>query len=193
MPTQPPGPQLMVMAVSLRRYTVDELDAFPSDGNRYELLDGVLFVTPAPGPIHEEVVARLCALLGRHLEPWPEVHFAPRSEVALPPKNRIEPDLLVYRADRLPSAWVDVADRWLAVEVASPSTRTYDRTYKLDGYLAMGVREVWLVDPAERVVTVGRPGGEVVMARSEVIWAPPDPVAPFRLDLAKLFRGLSGA
>ena len=180
----------MVMAVSLRRYTVDELDAFPPDGNRYELLDGVLFVTPAPGPIHEEIVARLCALLARHLEPWPEVHVAPRSEVALPPGNRIEPDLLVYRADRLPSEWLDVSERWVAVEVASSSTRMYDRAYKLDGYLAMGVREVWLVDPVERTVTVGRPGGEVAVGREEVVWAPPAPVGPLRLDLEWLFRGL---
>lgn len=72
-------------------------------------MDGVLFVTPAPGEFHEEMVARLCAVLGRHLEPWPEVHFAPRSEVALPPGNRIEPDLLGYRAERLPSQWLDVS------------------------------------------------------------------------------------
>lgn len=180
----------MVMAVSLRRFTVDELDAFPPDGNRYELLDGVLFVTPAPGPIHEEMVFRLCTLLGRHLDPWPEVHVAPRSEVALLPKNRIEPDLLVYRADRLPAAWLDVAERWLAVEVASPSTQSYDRAYKLDGYLAMGVGEVWLVDPVARTVTVGRPGAIVVVARDEVVWAPPAPVAPFRLDCGVLFLGL---
>ncbi len=181
----------MVMAVSLRRFTVDELDAFPPDGNRYELLDGVLFVTPAPGPIHEEMVFRLCGLLGRHLEPWPEAHVAPRSEVALLPRNRIEPDLLVYRADRLPAAWVDVSDRWLAIEVASPSTQAYDRAYKLAGYLAMGVREVWLVDPVARTVAVGRPGVDLLVARDEFVWAPPDPVAPLRVDLAALFRGLS--
>ncbi len=109
----------MVMGVSLRRYTVTELDAFPPDGNRYELLDGVLFVTPAPGPM-------------------------------------------------------------------------YDRAYKLDGYLAMGVREVWLVDPVERTVTVGRLGGDVIVAREEVSWVPPAPVVPFQLDLEVLFRGLPG-
>lgn len=63
----------------------------------------------------------------------------------------------MYRAERLPSAWVDVSERWLAVEVASPSTRVYDRAYKLDGYLAMGVRELWLIDPAEFTVTATLP------------------------------------
>lgn len=183
----------MVMAVSLRRFTVDELDAFPPDGNRYELLDGVLFVTPAPGPIHEEMVARLGILLGNHLTPWPSVRWVPRSEVSLPPGNRIEPDLFVYRADRLPRTWREVAERWLAVEVASPSSRAYDRAYKLDAYLAMGVREIWLVDPEEQTVTVGRPDAAPDVTGEEVIWTPPAPVAPFRLDLAVLFRGLPQA
>jgi Uma2 family endonuclease len=180
----------MVMAVSLRRFTVDELDAIPPDGNRYELLDGVLFVTPPPGPIHEEVVTRLITLTVPHLKPWPRVRVVPRSEVARLPDTRIEPDLLVYAADRLPQSWSLVSERWLAVEVASRSSRLYDRTYKLDGYLAMGVLEVWLVDPRARTVTVGRPGGDVVVVRDEFIWAPPPPVAPCRVDLAELFRGL---
>lgn len=180
----------MAMPVSLRRFTVDEVERFPPDENRYELLDGVLFVTPAPGPLHEELVLRLCRLLARHLDPWPEVHLAPRSEVVLRPDCRMEPDLLVYRADSLPSAWTDVVDRWLAVEIASPSTRAYDREYKLHGYLALGIREVWLVDPRERTVSIGRGDGVVTTAQHEVIWTPPAPATPLRFDPAALFQGL---
>jgi hypothetical protein len=55
----PPRAYLMAMPVSVPRYTVDDLDSLPNDGNRYELLDGVLLVSPAPMPPHELVVNRI--------------------------------------------------------------------------------------------------------------------------------------
>lgn len=181
----------MVMpAVTLRRFTVDEIDRFPPDGNRYELLDGVLFVTPAPMPLHEEIVWRLARILTGHLEPWPEIHLATRSEVVLRPKNKLEPDLQVYRAERIPRSWSDVRDRWLAVEVVSRSTRIVDREYKLDGYLALGVREVWLVDPRERWVVTGKSGGLVTTVEQQLVWSPPEPVTPLSIDIPTLFRDL---
>jgi Uma2 family endonuclease len=60
----------MAMPVTLRRYTIDDLDRFPDDGNRYELLDGVLFVTPAPLPPHEAILHRLLLAIGNHIVPW---------------------------------------------------------------------------------------------------------------------------
>jgi Uma2 family endonuclease len=180
----------MAMPVTLRRFTVDEVDAFPADGNRYELLDGILFVTPAPLPGHEEVVLRLLMLLALHLRPWPDVHLAPQSEVVLRPDHKLQPDLQIYRAERIPPSWSAVDDRWLAVEVASPSTRRYDREYKLEAYLALGLREVWLVDAVERSVTVGRPGSLTIVSEGELIWSPPPPVVALHIDLKQLFRDL---
>ena len=49
----------MAMAITVPRYTVDDLEHFPDDGNRYELLDGVLLVTPAPAASHQVVASRL--------------------------------------------------------------------------------------------------------------------------------------
>ena len=60
-----PSPQIMAMPVSVHRFTVDEVDAIPDDGNRHELLDGVLLVTPAPGLPHQTVAMRLAVVLGR--------------------------------------------------------------------------------------------------------------------------------
>lgn len=180
----------MAMPVTLRRFTVDEVDAFPADGNRYELLDGILFVTPAPRPAHEALVSRLQLLLALHLRPWREIQLAAHSEVVVRPDHKLQPDLQVYRAERIPPSWSAVDDRWLAVEVASPSTRRYDREYKLEAYLALGVREVWLVDPLQRSVTVGRPDSVTTVAAGELIWSPPPPVASLRIDLEPLFRDL---
>ncbi|MGE0442229.1 MAG: Uma2 family endonuclease [Gemmatimonadales bacterium] len=181
------------MSVSLRRYTVDQVDAFPEDGNRYELLDGILFVTPAPLPAHEALVFRLCLRLGVHLQAWPDVHVAGQSEVVARPRHKLQPDLQVYRADRIPPSWAAVQERWLAVEVASPTTRRYDRAYKLDAYLALGVREVWLVDPATRSVTVGREGSVPMDVTGDLIWTPPPPAPPLRIDLGHLFADLPPA
>jgi len=181
----------MLMPVTLRRFTIDELDRFPDDGNRYELLDGVLFVTPAPLPPHEAILHRLILLLGNHLTPWSEIRMAVRSEVVLAPDNKLEPDIQIYRAGTIPQTWAKVSDRWLAVEVASRSTRAYDREYKRDAYLALGVREVWLVDPFDRVVRAVNSGekAEKTLA-TELIWIPPAPATPLRIELAWLFQDL---
>jgi Uma2 family endonuclease len=181
----------MAMPVSLRRFTVAELDEFPDDGNRYEILDGVLFVTPAPQPAHEALVQRLMLVLGRHLEPWPDLWLAPRSEVVLAPSNKLEPDLQVYQSEFLPRTWAQVRDRWLAIEIASRSTRMYDRQYKRDGYLQLGVREVWLVDRFDRTVRVATREEPMERAyQTELEWNPPSPVPPLRIALDELFRHL---
>ena len=57
----------MGMADSIPLYTVDDLDLFPDDGNRYELLDGVLIVTPAPSQLHQIIAARLIVAIGIHV------------------------------------------------------------------------------------------------------------------------------
>jgi len=185
-----PSPHIMAMPVTLRRFTIDELDAFPDDGNRYELLDGVLFVTPAPLPAHEALIQRLMLLLGNHLKPWPEVWIAPRSEVVLAPSNKLEPDLQVYRAASLPRTWSEVEERWLAIEVASRSTRLYDREYKRDNYLQLGLREVWLVDRFDRVIRVITRERAETTHETELSWVPPTPVPPLRVDVPDLFRDL---
>jgi Uma2 family endonuclease len=188
---QPPRTHIMSMPVTLRRFTIDDLERFPDDGNRYELLEGVLFVTPAPLPPHEAILHRLILLLGNHLEPWPEIRMAVRSEVVLAPDNKLEPDIQIYRAGRIPRTWAEVSDRWLAVEVASRSTRAYDREYKRDAYLALDVREVWLVDPFDRVVRVAGSGGQAEKTLDrELIWIPPAPATPLRIDLAAVFHNL---
>jgi Uma2 family endonuclease len=50
-------------AVETGRLTRSDLDAMPDDGRRYELLDGAIIVTPAPGPAHQRAVLRLARLL----------------------------------------------------------------------------------------------------------------------------------
>jgi len=87
--------------------------------------------------------------------------------------------------------WTRVSGWWLAVEALSPGSRRYDRDYKRDAYLALGVAEVWLVDLEEKEVLVSRPGGPRDVRYAErLTWHPAAMPAALELDLARLFRGL---
>jgi len=134
--------------------TVDDLRRIPDDGHRYELVDGVLLVTPAPGTAHQTCVAMLVVAF---------VAAAPATQLVLPapydwvvdPHTSFQPDVLVaHRVDvgeeRLERAPL------LVVEVHSPSTRLADLTLKRAAYEAAGVPAYWLIDPAQPSLTVLR-------------------------------------
>lgn len=179
----------MAMAIGVPLYTVDDLDEFPHDGNRYELLDGVLLVTPAPSMSHQMVASRLQVRLAVMLTGQANV-VGPGVVMRLP-KTQLEPDILVFPAGTRPGAhWREVREHWLAVEVLSPSSRVYDREFKRDVYLALGVREVWLVDPSDRSVEVCRGVGESEMVRDVVRWRVPGTDTQVSIELDEIFAGL---
>ena len=64
-----------IRSIAAPRYTVDEIESWPDDGNRYELLDGVLLVTPSPNPTHQLVATEIARILSEFLEPWPQLLF----------------------------------------------------------------------------------------------------------------------
>jgi Uma2 family endonuclease len=178
----------MVMPALVPTYTIDDLEAFPQDGNRYELLDGVLLAAPP----HQIVADRLTAELHPYLKPEGLAHVVGPGAVEVFPKTHLEPDVLVYPT-RFPvrRRWREIRDWWLAVEVFSPSSVIYDRDFKRNAYLALGVAEVWLVDLDEKEILVSRRGGPTDLAfREQVAWAPADMPHPLALDLGGIFAGL---
>jgi Uma2 family endonuclease len=177
------------MPGTLRRFTVDDVDALPDDGNRYEVLHGVLLVTPAPGVPHQTVAMRLAAKLSAFLDPEPGVQVWAPGVVAIRPDIQLEPDILVGRMPTTMS-WETVRDRWLAVEVSGRGSRVYDREYKRDGYLEVGVEEVWLVDLESRQVLVSRAGAaRDVPHDREVVWRSPAG-RELRVEIPAFFRGV---
>jgi Uma2 family endonuclease len=124
-----------------------DLDAMPDDGHRYELVDGVLLVSPAPKPLHQRVVGRLFRLLDDACPDDCEV-FVARLDVVLADDTVLEPDLLVARRTDLTERDLPAAPL-LAVEVLSPSTRRFDLTLKRSRFEAAGVGSYWVVDPDE--------------------------------------------
>jgi len=182
----------MAMPLPLPTYTTDDLRAFPDDGCRYELLNGMLLVTPAPGSIHQIVVARLNQDILPYLgNDGPAIAVSP-GEIEIAPKTLLDPDLLVVPTRYRPGTqWTAMSGWWLAVEVSGRGSRRYDRDYKRNAYLALGVREVWLVDLMEKCVLVSRGGDPRDVRHAErLIWHPDEMPEPLTIDCARLFRGL---
>ncbi len=146
---------IMAMPISAPRYTVDQVREFPEDGQRYELLDGVLLVTPAPRQLHQVVATRLVIELGTALGRDGPGQVVAVGELEIGDRTLLNPDILVYPRRYAPdSPWKLIRDWWLAVEVVSPSSRVYDREFKRQAYQAIGVEETWLVDPEARRVEI---------------------------------------
>jgi Uma2 family endonuclease len=181
----------MVMPLAEPRYTIADLDRWPPDGNRYELLSGVLLVTPAAGPIHQSVLSRLVAALNVYLGLDGPAFVASPGVIQRQNDTQLEPDALVIpRRFWGRSSWRLMNDWWLAVEVSGRGSRVYDRDYKAGAYLELGVREVWRVDLSERTVDRFAPGSPHGSRFEEAItWHPPEMGREFRLDCRGLFAG----
>ena len=181
----------MGMAATIPYYTVADLDHFPNDGNRYELLDGVLLVTPAPNAVHQLLTIRLTHILMREFKTFDRAYVFGPGAVSFPPRTQLEPDVLVVPA-RVPVSrkWHDYTEHWLAVEIYSPSSRIYDRDFKRDAYHTLGVHEVWLVDIDDRSITVSRKAGESVIVRDAIRWHVPVLDIGVSVSLTELFAGI---
>lgn len=182
----------MAMPLPLPQYTTDDLRRFPRDGNRYELLEGILLVTPGPGSAHQVVAGRLQVLLATSLAPGGSAVVVSPGEIEIAPKTLLNPDLLVYPSRFPPGTpWTKMSGWWLAVEVFSRASRVYDRDFKRNAYLRMGVGEVWLVDLRERCVLVSRQGGKVdVRQAGTFTWAPQEMSAGLAVDVPDLMAGI---
>ncbi len=116
-----------------RPLTVEDLDLLPDDGNKYELDDGVLVVSPAPALNHQFVLARLTVLLDAARPA--EFLVLPGPGVEMTKYQYRIPDLVVVRVDSVGFEDKSVTrPPVLAIEIASPSTAIYDRNRKKDVY-----------------------------------------------------------
>lgn len=133
------------------RLTRADLEDTPDDGYRYELIDGELFVSPAPSRRHQVISGNLYLLLRAGCPADLQVLYAPFA-VGLSDDTEIQPDLLVARKSDLTDADLPTAPV-LAVEILSPGSRRRDLVLKPDRLERAGCPSYWVVDPAGPTVT----------------------------------------
>ncbi len=199
------------MLTSERQFTIFDLENFPDDGNRYEVIDGELYVTAAPHFEHQSTLDEIIfAFRAWHHATglgWPVsgagIIFAVNSGVV--------PDLLWVSDERLPLVTVNprtgrqdgklYAAPDLVVEVLSPGRENEerDRETKLTLYSRRGVLEYWIVDRFSRQVEIYRRNGAAALALFATLNAADTITSPqlpgFALPVEQIFRlppGLKG-
>lgn len=167
--------------------TREDLESIPDDGRRYELVDGVLLMSPSPRPLHQRVVARVLAAVSKECPRDCEALPAP-VDVVLGERTVLIPDVVIgRRADYTERALVGVPV--LSVEVISPSSRLIDTKLKRATLAEAGCPHYWIIDPYEPSVLclVLRDGEYVTAAEGtaddEVTVARPCPVTLVPADL----------
>lgn len=130
-----------------RPFTRADLESVPDDGHRYEIIDGVLIVSPAPNRWHQRVVRELILLLGPNVPADLELLSAP-FDVAVSDETVIQPDLIVASQADFTDRELPVAPL-LAIEILSPSTRRHDLMVKHSVLEEFGCSSYWVIDPDE--------------------------------------------
>lgn len=141
--------------------TVTDLEAMPDDGNRYEVIEGELFVSCAPGLTHQRVSMNLAFFIRSYLEDNPIGLVFATPGLILTELSGVIPDIVFFRHER--SEQIVSGERLtgapdIVVEILSPGAENTrrDRVAKRQLYARHGVAEYWMVDPEKRAVELYR-------------------------------------
>jgi len=184
------------MVAALRPLTCDDLLDMPDDGQRYEIIDGELIVTPAPAIKHQRVHRALSKILGLF------TYKTGRGELILPPcdlvlghYNIVRPDLLLVasRQREIPqdhNRFEGPPD--LVVEVSSPSSLRIELVRKSALFARCGVPEYWIADPDRRrmVINILKDKEYAPAGQDDDGWLPSRVFPGLRVDPAEVFSGL---
>ena len=190
-----PAPPPLVPDTARRDWTLEEVHALPDDGNRYELIDGELLVTPAPSARHQDAVLELVVRIKPYADALRLHTYIAPTAVRFSNRREVQPDLLVLPTleGRRVLDFADVGKLALAVEVISPSSVRADRYVKQRLFQSEAVPEYWIMDPLARTVERWRLGDDVPEVLLETLtWQPVPDAPPLVLDLGALFRAVHG-
>jgi len=192
----------IVFSPLLRQYTLEEFWALPEPEGRshYELIGGFLFMVPPPDPPHGSIDARLNIWLAGFLTDngLPGEIYHPREAIYLDETGStyLEPDMMYISNELRTRMGERRTSADIVFEYLSKGTASYDRTTKADTYLALGVRELWLIDPETVSIEVrhatvkeGWPVWEIHRYRAGQ-WVESRVLAGWRVSVDELFAGL---
>jgi Uma2 family endonuclease len=181
----------MSMPMVKREWTAADLGDLPEDGNRYEVIDGELFVTTAPALRHQRAIGELHFLLTTYLNTQ-RVGYAvvAPADIEFSSKRLVQPDVFAIPPfeGRFPKSFEQVKQLLLAIEVLSPSTARADRVVKRKLFRDERVPEYWIVDLDSRTIERSTPSESRPEISSErLTWWPDGAAEPLEIDLAAYF------
>ena len=144
----------------LKRYTLEEFWALPelADRSHYELIEGVLYIVPPPASPHGDLISFLNESLVLYLvaNDRPGKIYHPREAIYIEEVwgTYFEPDMMYVSNELRARMGEKRTSADIVFECLSESTGVYDRTTKADTYLALGVKELWLIDSDNETVEV---------------------------------------
>lgn len=163
------------MTAGVRLFTVEDLETFPEDGNRYEVIEGELYMSHAPHAEHQSVVDQT----GHAIFSWQDDvgsgWLVAGAGVVFSRNDGVIPDLMWFSDEQLQLAKINPATgEWdghfyaapdLVIEVLSPGSanESRDREVKLTLYSRRGVREYWIIDRFSRTIAVYRRTAEATL------------------------------
>lgn len=147
--------------------TVDDLAAMPEDGNRYEVIEGEVFVSRAPTFVHQIIITNLIASIKKYLNGNQIGTVVTTPGIIFSPIDSVIPDLVYVSHERLKEILVDERLRAapeLIVEIVSPGAdnERRDRVVKRQLYGKHRVREYWVIDPEKRSFEIYLLDGDVL-------------------------------
>jgi Uma2 family endonuclease len=169
----------MATKPALRHWTYDEYARLPDDGNRYEIIDGELYMSPSPRWKHQLAVARITGEFQAFTKGHGIGQICPGPiDLLLADTDYLVPDLVFVLHEHKGI----VTDRGiegapdLVVEIISPSSGMRDRGLKRERYARFGVPLYWIVDLERRQVEVHRladdPNAEPEIVTGDLVWQP---------------------
>ena len=182
------------------RVSADEYFRLEEDGFRYELVDGVVCMSPSPTPVHQKVVTRIAAQIVAYLEVHPvgEVFVEVDVHLGAGPRGGdlvYRPDVIFLRTERVAQNQeriVGAPD--LVVEVVSNTSRRYDNETKRSDYQRCGVSEYWLIDPDRESMTfLSLEGNHYVEMSTEGDTLKSRALSGFTLNLARVRKSFKPA
>jgi len=177
-------------------WTYADWETLPDDGNRYEIIDGVLYMTTAPSTFHQWIVKRLERYIGIPLEDHGlGVGFPAPTGVLMPGCDPVQPDYVVILKNNLDMLHdkrvMGVPD--VIIEIQSPGNAAYDERVKLFAYALAGVPEYAIINPRARTLshyrldTLGRYTTPRVYSEADTMNF--DCLPTIALPIAQLFAG----
>jgi Uma2 family endonuclease len=181
------------MSTPIRRYDWDYSDyaRFPDDGNRYEVIDGEVLVTPSPSPNHQKVMGRLYRAIDDYVTKHRLGVVIPDVDLLFQTGQFLRPDLLVVPESSrtgIKRRGIEATPS-LVVEILSPTSSGIDLVKKPARYGDFGIPEYWVLDPEDKSAWVwrfaeGAPTAEQV--RGSLRWHPAGASEPLLIDLEQM-------